>query len=238
MSAIFLALLLLVSGCTAATHESARPAPKADSGAFGLAPASAPLVFPDGTREITLAWLVDELARSTTQEIACDPSTREELERTKEWLDVVTPVPAGEVYAFVEALLTFHGYALGVLKAGEPAVLGIFGGQAGRRPSEPVYTPIPEEELDTVRRHPAFLFQYAMHFENIDTRQLQTQLRQLLVDTSGLNNVVPAGERSLILQGNGARLAGLFQLLREVDRYSAAPDMPAQTQAEQAARPR
>ena len=54
-------------------------------------------------------------------------------------------------------------------------------------------------ELPELRRHPALLCQLVLTFENIDSRQLQTQLRQLLVDNSGMQQVVPAGERSLIL---------------------------------------
>jgi len=238
MRTVALALLVLLAGCASVAEAPDASVPSAPTESFGLAPVTGPLVFPAGTREVSLAWLVDELARLTGQEIVYDQQARQALEQAKEWLDLTAPVPADEVYTFVEALLAYRGYALGRLKAGEPTVLGLFVGNTGRGASGASYVAVAEDEVDALRRHPAFLFQYAMHFENIDSRQLQTQLRQLLVDPSGLCNVVPAGERSLILQGYGARLAGLFQLLREVDRHSAARNPPAQTQAEQGAKAR
>ncbi|MEQ1892565.1 MAG: hypothetical protein ABL998_08500 [Planctomycetota bacterium] len=204
-----------------------------------MPPVSADLVFPPGTSEISFEWLADELARLAGVELVYGPDVRQSLERNSEKLEQTASVPADEVYGFVEALLASRGFALALTKTGTPTLLEILDpAQAvrGTRTQVPAVVAA-ETEIDALARHPALLAQTSMTFHNIDSRQLQTQLRQLLVDASGMTNVVPAGERSLLIQGPGVRVASLVQLLREVDRLSGALVLP-ETQAEQAAAPR
>ena len=60
--------------------------------------------------------------------------------------------------------------------------------------------------------------------QNIDARQLQTQLRAIFTDPTNTQQVVPAGEHSLILQGFGSYIASLARLLLLVDEVSAVTD--------------
>ena len=154
-----------------------------------------------------------------------DAQMREELDRAVEPLEFTTPVPVGEVYGFVEALLTQHEVFLAHVKGGARPVLAVFGGQTRNVPRSPVV--VPDADIEQLAGHPALLCQIVLHFENVDSRQLQTQLRQLLADQTGMLQVVPCGERSLLLQGPGSYLAGLARLLHDVDRASAArPSAP------------
>jgi hypothetical protein len=204
---------------------------------LGLAHSQGPLVFPPETRELNFAWMVDELARLTGQEFVYDAAVRQALEQETEFLDQTTPVPADEVYPFVEALLFQRGYSLALLKSGTPTMVEVLQPRSSNRGDIPTIA-IQEHQLAALERHPALLCQYAMTFRNLDSRQLQTQLRQLLVDPSGISNVVPAGERSLLIQSSGLRITRLTSLLGEVDRASGILRAPSQTQAEPAATPR
>lgn len=209
---------LALTGCATGTKAAESPAHAAQD-LFGLPPIVAPLVFPPETREVTLGWLVDELARLSGQELTMEVELRRTLDATVEPLELMAPVPAGEVYAFVEALLSTHGIVIAPAKGGARPVLGLYGGQ-GPRQGEPRPVPIEPAHIAALAGHPALLVQVLLTFENIDSRQLQTQLRQLFADTSGLQQVVPAGERSLILQAHGTKLLGLVQLLQDIDRAS------------------
>ena len=107
------------------------------------------------------------------------------------------------------------------LKGGARPVLSVSQVGNGPSPLDAGFTVlVTRAELPELRRHPALLCQLVLTFENIDSRQLQTQLRQLLVDNSGSQQIVPAGEHSLIMQGFGSYIASLGKLLQLVDLYS------------------
>jgi hypothetical protein len=212
-----LVLFLVPAGCASMPVASA---PQAAADPFGLPAPSGPLEFPPDTPQIELAWLVAELARLTGQELVVDPQARALLQQATEPLELLTPVPTDEVYAFVEALLVSHDFYLAPLKGGTRPMLGIYSmtARGGASPARPVV--VAPAHLAELERHPALYCQMLLTFENIDTRQLQTQLRQLLVDQSGVNQVVPCGERALLIQGTSTRISGLARILPEVDRAS------------------
>jgi len=218
---------LLLAGCASNRTETATaPAPARES--FGLPEVRAPLVFPPDTHEVTLAWLVGELARLSGQELSFGAHTQQVLEQTKEVLELTTPVPADEVYAFVEGLLASEDFSIVPVKGGTRPVLAVllWAGRDSNPLAVGAAVSVTREDLPQLRAHPALVCQLVLTFENIDSRQLQTQLRQLLADAGG-QQVVPAGERSLILRGNGTYLYNLAHLLLEVDRASAArPPQP------------
>jgi hypothetical protein len=194
----------------------------------------AALEFPQDAREVTLGWMVDELGRLTGQELTMAPDVREALDSAKEPIEIRTPVPVGEVYAFVESMLLQREFYVAPVKGGERPVLAVIGFTGRAMPAPQRFVPA-VTDIEGLADHPALLCQIVLTFENIDTRQLQTQLRQLLVDQTNLMQVVPAGERCLVLQGPGGYLLGLARLLEQVDRASAArPAPPAQeTQPQQ-----
>lgn len=224
-----LALLLVLAGCST-PGASSRPEAGPSSPDFGLPPVRAALVLPAGSDPIGLDWFVSELGRLSGQEVTALPEVRQQLQQCEQPLTIRTPVPADEVYPFVEALLAQYGFFLAPLKDGERPVLGVHAA-GGRLANLAFSRPIPVslDRLAELDRHPALLCQVVVTFQNIDSRQLQTQLRQLLVDSGGVQQAVPCGDRSLLLQGMGMKVAALVQLLREVDRASAAPLPPKKT---------
>lgn len=217
----YCALLVLALASCATSKKAQEPVSGRDD--FGLPPVRAALEFPAGASEVTLGWLADELARLSGQELTMRPEVRQQLEMSREPLEITAPVPAREVYAYVEGMLAAQGMLVAPVKAGERPVLGVYG-TPRRAPEQGEMRPVVIEpgEVEALADHPALLCQVMLVFENIDSRQLQTQLRQLLVDGSGVQQCVPAGDRGLLLQAPGARLLGLVRVLREVDLAPAA----------------
>lgn len=216
------------AGCASGAKEPSAPAP-ARSSTFGLPPAREALVFPPEAQEFTLGWLVDELARLTGQELALAQDVRRQLEQLVEPLEHEAPVPVDEVYAFVEAFLWRHGFVVAPVIAGARPVLGVYGGP--ERAGGPRPVPIEPADVAGLAGHPALLCQVVLTFQNLDSRQLQTQLRQLLVDPGQHQQVVPVGERSLLIQAGGAKVVGLVEMLQTVDRASTWRPLPADAAA-------
>lgn len=177
------------------------------------------IVFSGDTNEVTLGYLLDELARATGQELALSSADREELVRAKISLAHLDQVPAGEVYAFVESFLAQEGVVIAPLKGGARPVLAVYLPGGGRRgsPLNPEPLPISQAHFDEAAEHPALFIRTHLVLKHTDTRQLQTQLRQVLVDPTGIQNVVPAGERGLLLQGRAKFIVGLARQILELD---------------------
>jgi len=73
---------------------------------------------------------------------------------------------------------------------------------------------------------------FLLNLENIDSRQLQTQLRQLLIDNSGARQCVPVGDRGVILQGPASEMASLARLLLDADAAAGKRPPPPAPKAE------
>jgi hypothetical protein len=203
--------LLLVAGARA-------PAVSAPESRLPLPPVGAELSFEPGTSEIALDDLLERLAHLTGMELAMSPQTRVQLQGSKEPPEFAEPVPAAEVYSFVEGLLSRQGFVIAPISGGTRPILGVSGTQGGGRdgPLDALY--VEEAELAELELHPALLVRLFIDMENMDTRQVQTQLRQLLVDNTGTNQCVPVAEHGLILQGRARDVAGLTKLLHEADK--------------------
>ncbi len=156
-----------------------------------------------------------------------DPQTGTQLAQAKVVMLGPKRFRKGEFYNFFQIQLFINDFVC--QEVGPPQISLILiqnlgqGAQARGAGGALAKTPIfvSPQDLDDYRNQPASLIITVLNFENIDSRQLQTQLRQLLVDNSGYQQVVPAGDRSLILQGFGSYIASLATLLRLVDEYSA-----------------
>jgi hypothetical protein len=182
-----------------------------------LPPARAALAFAPDAHEVTLEGLLTELAHLTGQELAMSGDTRRSLAKLRVTLERTDPVPAEEVYGFVESMLVREGCLIAALKGGSRPVLGVAlpGARGSGFPLEPLNLPL--AQFDEAEQHPALVVRILLNLRHTDTRQLQTQLRQLLVDPTGSNNVVPAGERSLIMEGRAGYLVPLARQILEMD---------------------
>ena len=188
---------------------------------FGLAlpPARTALVLEPDTQEVSVEFLLEALARSTGAELALSQDERQALRQQKVKLLHSTEVPAEELYGFVESHLVANGLAFAPVKGGKRPVLAVYTGTSGRGVGlfSPDPVPVSLAELEAASGHPALLVRTLLQVKNLDVRALQTQLRQLLLDPSGLVTVVPVGERGLLIQGRASFTAGLVQQLRELD---------------------
>lgn len=229
-----LVLFLVPAGCS-----SMQVTPPAGSAGdpFGLPRPTGALEFPQDVEEdVRLLWLVQQLARLTGQELVMDVPTLQIIQQVKEPLEIRTPVPADEVYEFVEAMLVSNDFYLAPLKGGTRPMLGVYAIAPGRASAgTPRTVAVEPAQLAELERHPALYCQILVTFENVDTRQLQTQLRQIMVDQSGITQCVPCGDRTLLLQGVSWKLTGLARVLADVDRASA--PRPGQTPAQPAEAP-
>jgi hypothetical protein len=216
-----LAVALLV---LSAVSTGVGPAPA--GGRLPLPPPRAALQFEPGMKEIGLDELVLRLAQLTGQELAMTPQTQQVLQQSSERLESTEPVPPEEVYAFVEGLLARQGVILAPVTGGSRPILGVSSPENSRSPMlDPLY--VERDALPELEGHPALLVRFLVRLENIDARQVQTQLRQLLVDNTGTNQVVPVGELALILQGRAREVAGIAKLLLEADKAAAGRRAPA-----------
>ena len=220
-----LARLVLPVLICLAPSQLARSVPQA--GRLPLPAPSGPLEFEPGSEEIGIDELLARFARLTGQELVMTMRTRQVLAQIREPLESTAPVPKEEVYTFVESLLARQGVLIAPISGGTRPILGVHAvGDANDIPLEPLY--VRGDALDELALHPALHVRLLLNFENTDSRQLQTQLRQLIIDNSGANQCVPVGERGLILQGRAKEMASLVRLLLEADAAAKQrPPLPA-----------
>jgi hypothetical protein len=142
----------------------------------------------------------------------------------KEPLESPAPIPKDEVYAFVEGVLARQGVVIAPITGGTRPILGVMvlGPQEG--PLDPLY--VESSALAELTTHPALFVRVLVQLENTDARQLQTQLRQLLVDNTGTNQCVPVGELALILQGRGRDVEAMARLILAADKAAGARPKP------------
>jgi hypothetical protein len=185
-----------------------------------------PLVFDPGTKEIGLEELLVRFAQLTGQELAMTQQTRLILGQVKEPLESATAVPKEEVYTFVEGLLARQDFVIAPVSGGTRPILGVqVTGDNRMTPLVPLY--VRADALAELAAHPALHVRMLVSFEHTDSRQVQTQLRQLLVDGGGVTQVVPVGDRGLILQGRASEMASLARLLLDADEAAGMRPAPA-----------
>lgn len=210
-------LVALVVPLALATAAAAGPTP-APAG-LPLPPARGPLVFDPGTKEVGLDVLLLRFAELTGQELAYGPMEGQQLQQTREPLESTEPVPAEEVYAFVEGLLARQGFVIAPITGGSRPILGVYGQNRGGQPGvEPLL--VTTEHVAELAQHPALCVRLLFTFQHTDARQVQTQLRQLTVDPANITQVVPVGELGMILQGRAKEIAGLVQILKAADEHA------------------
>ena len=215
-----LVLLVLATGT-----EPPQPC-SAPAGHLPLPAPSGGLAFEPGAKEIGLDELVALLAQLTGQELVMTAQTRQALAQAREPLESATPVPKEEVYTFVESVLARQGVLIVPLSGGTRPILGVHvANEGGSTPLAPLY--VQADVLGELADHPALHVRLLLSFQNTDSRQIQTQLRQLLVDDTGTSQCVPVGDRGLILQGRASEMASLARLLLDSDEAAARWPAPA-----------
>ncbi|HEX6884792.1 MAG TPA: hypothetical protein VF530_15565 [Planctomycetota bacterium] len=209
-----------------ATSALSAPQPPPPAGLPLPAPRG-PLVFDAGAKEISLDTLLRTFAQLTGQELAMGMQDLQILQQAREPLESTEPVPAEEIYTFVEGLISRHGVLIAPISGGSRPILGVYTG-AGRGAALPNPEPllVSLEQLSELERHPALLVRLIFPFQNTDARQVQTQLRQVTVDPLNMTQIVPVGELSLLMQGRAKEIAGLVRLLQQADEHAGRTRLP------------
>jgi len=177
--------------------------------------------------QLSLLDFVNVAQEATDYNFTYDQQTAQKLTTLKVVMLGQKTIPKSEFYNFFQIQLFINDFVC--VEIGPPQISVIMiqdltqtaqrggtGGALGRSP-----TFVLPNDLDEYVNQPASLIITVLNFENMDSRQLQTQLRQLTVDPTNSQQIVPAGERSLIMQGFGSYIASLASLLQLVDKYSA-----------------
>ena len=204
---------LVLTALSPSLQAHSRP----QAGRLPLPAPSGPLSFEPGTKEIGLDELLARLAQLTGQELVMTQESRQMLAQIREPLERADPVPREEVYTFVESVLARQGGLIAPVSGGARPILGVHisSDAPHNLPLVPLYVRV--DALPDLAAHPALHVRLLLNFEHSDSRQVQTQIRQLLVDNSGSNQVVPVGDRGLILQGRASEMASLARLLLDAD---------------------
>jgi len=209
---------VLLAGCQVDPQGPRGAPPSATVAELALAPVSAPLQLPPAGREVQLSWLVAELGRLSGQEVLAPSELH--LDQVSVPLADHSPVPAGEVYTYVEGLLAQQGLVLWVITGGTRPQLGVWGRATASSDLMPLI--VPPDQVGVLQSHPALYVQVTVPLRNVDARQLQTQLRALM-GNSLISRMAPLGERSLMIRDTGRQVYGVLQAIAAADQGSAAP---------------
>lgn len=213
-------LLLFVSLSCAGVPRATHAAPLLQAVPQDALPAaSGPLAIPQFEAEgLTLGDLLRDFASLTDQHLVMTEQTRQVMQQTPVVMGGSREVPAAEVYAFVEGLLTFHGFYTARLKGGQRPLLGVYWIRDNNVPSvntAPRLT-VPADELERYAGHPAFLIQTVVELPHVDTRQLSTSLRGMLRDTN-TQTLLAVGDHGIVLAGTGQWVAEMAAVMKAAD---------------------
>ena len=182
------------------------------------------LTFSENAAEqISLLDFVKVCQLTTGRNFTYDSQTGGLLQSTKAVMLGPKRIPKADFYEFFQIQLFINEFVC--IEVGPPrlALVLIQGLQANAR-GQPTLkqrtVQVLPQDLPDYRDKPATLITTVLNFTNLDTRQLQANLRTLVTDTN-TTSVIPVGERSLILQGFGSYVAALAELLALVDENSA-----------------
>ena len=179
----------------------------------------------DPDQQITLAEFVNICQEATGKNFTYDRQTGEALKQQPAVMFGPKRIPKDEFYNFFQIQLFIHDFVC--IEVGPPhlSVIVIQNLTAAQPRGQttiarhPVY--VSPQDLDDYLDQPATLIITVLDLPNLTVPQLQAQLRTLLVDPTNTQQIVPAGDHSIILQGFGSYIASLANLLRLVDETSA-----------------
>lgn len=218
MNLLAAAFVALCSSCLFAPAAArAELAPAQSPSRFFPAPKSGISIQLGAEKPQRLCDLLGEFSRATGMTLVSDEATRRMLE-VNCGLNQAAEVPAAQVYAFVESVLSYHGFVLYHLRTDEPRLLGIAHPRAqgdGSASIKPVYVPV--EELGAWKDHPAFLVQTMLTLPNVDVRMLSNSMRVQFGDNR-MQVVIPLGNsNSMLITAPAGAAASLISMLQRCD---------------------
>jgi type II secretory pathway component GspD/PulD (secretin) len=220
-------LVAFVPSAGCASASAAESSPRSLEPA-GTAPVADPFPTPSAGlkiqiapgEEMSLEKLLDEFSRVTGQNLLITEQTCQALKASPTGLNRSVDVPASEVYAFVESVLTHNQHVFEVLSDHEPRLLAVHNVAQLRdsnRSLSDLAQYVPAKDIGLYARHPAVLVTTMVELPSTDVRMLSNSLRTMLSDTI-TQQIIPVGNtNSLVLGGSGASVANLVTVLRECD---------------------
>ena len=179
----------------------------------------------DPEQQLTLEEFVNICQEVTGKNFTYDTQTGQALKSQPAVMFGPKRIPKDEFYNFFQIQLFIHDFVC--IEVGPPhlAVIVIQSLTAAQPRGQttiarhPVY--VAPQDLPDYLDQPATLIITVLNLPNLTVPQLQAQLRTLLVDPTNTQQIVPAGDHSIILQGFGSYIASLANLLKLVDEVSA-----------------
>ena len=180
-------------------------------------PPSSPLtIIAYGDEADSMFDVLVALSASADQNVTVSKETRIALESRSPGLLADIVIPPEEAHSFVSSLLFQHGFLVSELRASDPGLLTVHGGNS-RGSRRFTWTRVPFERIDEFRRFPAFLVETVVTFEHLDVRQMTTSLRALLSDNQSQMMLNVGSSSSVILRGPAACVADLLDLMKVAD---------------------
>ncbi len=212
-------LLLVLSsiGCAVA---GTRPIPSALlAGDLGLPqPREALVIRKEAT---SLQVLVDELARVTGQFALVDYDVQGDLRSVGLRIEEPLEIPAAEVYAFAEGVLFRNGFVMAVFKGGERPQFAVYAIRGNVSLQSAPWLEVEPADAPGLASHPALLVQTVIETPSLEVRQVATSLRALMSDPNS-QALLPIGDHTLLLRGNGAWVADMVEILLRTERAESA----------------
>jgi len=183
------------------------------------------IAFADKTN---LSDLVGAYAQLEGMRILVDEQSQMVLESTAlKMFGAPSRLTRDEVTPFVEGILRDADFIMTANGGTDSFSLWSLRAARGSRRAS---VQLASNDIAALRRHPALVMQTTMTFENIDVRQLSTNLRPIFQDP-GYQSIMNMGSsNALLMRGTGLELANVIEMLRAADA-AAAP-----TEDQQAAR--
>ncbi len=180
----------------------------------------------DPNEQLTLQDFVKLCQEATGRNFTYDPQTGTALAAQKVIMFGEKRIPKSAFYEFFQIQLFINDFVcvdvgpphirVTLIQSLLPQAAQRGAGTLGRNAQY-----VAPQDLDDYLDQPATLILTVLNLQNIDARNLHTQLRAIFTDPTNTQQIVPAGERSLIMQGFGSYVASLARLLILVDEESA-----------------
>ncbi len=164
----------------------------------------------------SLMWVLQRYAALSGQRLLVSAEIRQLLESVPTPLEQSVTVPAAQVQSFVETLIADKF----VLSRGPSAGLGLLYVHSVLGPTRAslraLATQTSSDRTALMRAHPAVWFTTMIELSHIDPRTLSNSLRVIITDPNVML-ILPVGESSLVVCGQGPWVADLVDLLRTLD---------------------
>jgi len=180
------------------------------------------LPLPDGPLVISstgsnLADLASQISGLTGVGVCASSPALSRLADSPTGLLADASIEPEAAWSYFESLIAQAGFVMIEMRASSPRLLAIVDELAGDITVAQAFRPVPADELHLYADHPALLIETVVHLESVDVRQLSNSMRSMIGGSPALTMVPGGHSGSMVLQGTGARLAGMARFMHRLD---------------------